>query len=237
MITDHKITVWTQPVSAEADRPQRSAAEMKAVFDSNANQLKAAFNALIDELSSALGAQSVGASLEGVAGDTVAELLEALFSAIGQRPTRSEVLTLDNTAAYTPTAATHPATKAYVDAYAVEGGKAVSVNGKTGASIVLTPADLGAARASRTLRCTLAASGWSAAAPYTQTVSLSGLTTDDLSHLFATAELNASGETGLLQQSAWNAVSRIDAAAGTLTATCWEEKPSIDLPLRLELLG
>lgn len=49
-ITDKKIGSWTNPVVNEADQPQRTAAEMKAIFDANSNQIKAAFNAVIDEL-------------------------------------------------------------------------------------------------------------------------------------------------------------------------------------------
>ena len=49
-IVDRKIASWTSPVIGEADRPNRGAAEMKAVFDSNANQLKEAVNGIIDDL-------------------------------------------------------------------------------------------------------------------------------------------------------------------------------------------
>lgn len=237
MITETKITAWTNPITAEADRPQRSAEEMKAIFDSNSNQLKEAFNSLIDQLTAADGAENIGAAVEGLAGGTVAELLTALFAALRERPARSEVLARDNTDAYTPTAATHPATKGYVDAFAVETGRAVSVNGKSGASIVLTPEDLGAAKAARTLRCTFPAGGWSSDAPYAQTVSLEGLTAADLAHLFASAELSADSAAGLSEQEAWNAVSRLEAAEGSLTAYCWEEKPAADLNIRLEILG
>lgn len=50
-ITDRKITAWTNPIASEADRPQRTASDMKAVFDSNSNQLKESLNGLIDDLS------------------------------------------------------------------------------------------------------------------------------------------------------------------------------------------
>lgn len=46
-----KITTFSRPVSALADRPQMSAAELKAWFDSNStNELKTGFNSLLDEL-------------------------------------------------------------------------------------------------------------------------------------------------------------------------------------------
>lgn len=43
-----KIGEWNSPVSAEADRPNRPATDMKAVFDANSNQIKEAFNNLVD---------------------------------------------------------------------------------------------------------------------------------------------------------------------------------------------
>lgn len=77
-IKDKKITSWTSPVVNESDRPQRTASEMKAVFDSNSNQLRAALNGLIDELSEN-GAGELGAeSVEGIDGATVQEQLESL---------------------------------------------------------------------------------------------------------------------------------------------------------------
>lgn len=50
MIQDRRIEEWRNPIAAEADRPNRSAADMKAIFDSNSNELKEAFNGLIDDL-------------------------------------------------------------------------------------------------------------------------------------------------------------------------------------------
>lgn len=44
-----KIGDWTSPVANEADRPNRTAADMKAVFDSNSNEIRTAFNRLCDD--------------------------------------------------------------------------------------------------------------------------------------------------------------------------------------------
>lgn len=73
-LTDNKITTWTNPIVNEADRPQRSAADMKAIFDSNSNQLKTALNNLIDALT-ASGAGEIGAKVEGMSGTDVLSLL------------------------------------------------------------------------------------------------------------------------------------------------------------------
>ena len=76
-LTDNKITTWTNPIVNEADRPQRSAADMKAIFDSNSNQLKKALNDLIDALGQS-GGGDIGASVEGMAGNNVQALIAEL---------------------------------------------------------------------------------------------------------------------------------------------------------------
>lgn len=76
-LTDNKITTWTNPIVNEADRPQRSAADMKAIFDSNSNQLKKALNGLIDALTQS-GGGDIGASVEGMAGNNVQALIAEL---------------------------------------------------------------------------------------------------------------------------------------------------------------
>lgn len=81
VLTDNKITTWTNPIVNEADRPQRSAADMKAIFDSNSNQLKTALNNLIDALA-ASGAGEIGAKVEGMSGTTIGTLLTELKSLI-----------------------------------------------------------------------------------------------------------------------------------------------------------
>ena len=77
-LTDNKITSWVSPVINEADRPQRTASEMKAVFDSNSNQLRQALNGLIDDLSENGAAELPAAPLDGVDGTTVEEQLAGL---------------------------------------------------------------------------------------------------------------------------------------------------------------
>ena len=102
MITDYKIQDWNNPITAEADRPQRSASDMKAVFDSNANQIRDQFNSFIDELSSGAGdvflandgtfktpsaaAATNGVKEGGVAGDIYVKASDAVFDAGWKSP-------------------------------------------------------------------------------------------------------------------------------------------------------
>ena len=91
-ITDKKIGSWTNPVVNEADQPQRTAAEMKAIFDANSNQIKAAFNAVIDELVGTGGAGNVGnGALGEIPAGTVAAQLAALLNMLGSYPSSSDI--------------------------------------------------------------------------------------------------------------------------------------------------
>ena len=91
-ITDKKIGSWTNPVVNEADQPQRTAAEMKAIFDANSNQIKAAFNAVVDELVGEGGAGNVGnGALGEIPAGTVAAQLAALLNMFGSYPSSSDI--------------------------------------------------------------------------------------------------------------------------------------------------
>ena len=91
-ITDKKIGSWTNPVVNEADQPQRTAAEMKAIFDANSNQIKAAFNAVLDELVGTGGAGNVGnGALGEIPAGTVAAQLAALLNMFGSYPSSSDI--------------------------------------------------------------------------------------------------------------------------------------------------
>lgn len=109
-----------------------------------------------------------------------------------------------------------------------------SVNGKTGA-VTLTASDVGAASFTG-YTGTLLASGWSASAPYTQTLTISGLTTGD--HGSVDADLSsATTAAGIAILEAWGFVSRVYvSAANKLTAICYEDKPTVNIPIKLEVL-
>lgn len=80
----------------------------------------------------------------------------------------------------------------------------------------------------------LPASGWSGSAPYTQTVSVSGITADWVPGI-PTAVLGSSvAVTELLAATeALGCIKMITSAAGTLTFTAPEDKPGVSLTLRV----
>ena len=80
----------------------------------------------------------------------------------------------------------------------------------------------------------LPASGWSGSAPYTQTVSVSGMTADWVPGI-PTVMLGSSVDvsTLLAATEALGCIKMITSAAGTLTFTAPEDKPGVSLTLRV----
>ncbi len=81
---------------------------------------------------------------------------------------------------------------------------------------------------------TLLSSGWSSSAPYTQTVSIQGILATDTP--IADVVLDQSTPTALTQIEAWMSVSKIETADGSITATCFEELPTIDITIQLKVV-
>lgn len=80
----------------------------------------------------------------------------------------------------------------------------------------------------------LPVSGWSAAAPYTQTVQVAGLLATDIPLVDVT--LSATLDTRIAQREAYGYVSMITTAANSITVTCDEDKPTVALTLTLKVV-
>ncbi|WP_370813333.1 hypothetical protein [Butyricicoccus pullicaecorum] len=92
-MTDHKITenmMENKQVTDAPDQPQGTAQQNKYLFDRLAKEvIIPAFNALIDSLTSAGGAD-IGVSVPGVSGTTVKEVLSSMKTLIDDRYTKSQ---------------------------------------------------------------------------------------------------------------------------------------------------
>ena len=87
-----KITSFSKPVSALADRPRISAADLKAWFDSNTtNEVKTCINNMIDALQATSGAGEIGANVDGIAQQTVLGVLTALKTLVDDRYTIAQI--------------------------------------------------------------------------------------------------------------------------------------------------
>lgn len=84
-----------------------------------------------------------------------------------------------------------------------------------------------------TLYAALPASGWSDAAPYTQTVAVEGITAEDNPDYWP--EYSGTNEERIAQKSAFAVLDHLETAAGTVTVTCFEEKPETDLTIGMEV--
>lgn len=79
---------------------------------------------------------------------------------------------------------------------------------------------------------TLLSSGWTgSSAPYTQTVSVSGILSTDKA--FGDIVLSDDTTTAQNQMTNWAYVSKMVTSNDSITATCLESKPTIDLPISL----
>ncbi|MDO4286786.1 MAG: hypothetical protein Q4C40_03590 [Eubacteriales bacterium] len=76
-IAQAKISALQHPISALEDRPSLSAADLKAYFDGNPQQLMQAHNTLVDALSSPAAAENIGfAPVSGITGSNIQSALE-----------------------------------------------------------------------------------------------------------------------------------------------------------------
>lgn len=77
---------------------------------------------------------------------------------------------------------------------------------------------------------TLPASGWSDTAPYTQTVAVDGTLATDCPH-YGVVYTDAYAA----EKEAFALIDDLETADGSVTFTCFEEKPQVDLNIQLEV--
>ena len=80
---------------------------------------------------------------------------------------------------------------------------------------------------------TLTVAGWSASAPYTQSVTVSGLT--DTKRAMAYPVYGSNTATNLALKEACGMVSFASRLGSTLTFTCLEDKPTVNIPITVEV--
>jgi len=80
---------------------------------------------------------------------------------------------------------------------------------------------------------TLLSSGWSNTAPYTQVVTVEGMT--DARRAIVYPEYGDDNAVNLLIKEACAMVSFATRSAGTMAFTCLEDKPSVDIPVIVEV--
>lgn len=79
---------------------------------------------------------------------------------------------------------------------------------------------------------TLTTAGWSGAAPYTQTVNVTGMTADWIPGIPSLVPGDTSDE-DLAAREALGCVTKITSNAGSLSFSCYEDKPTADITIRI----
>ena len=76
--------------------------------------------------------------------------------------------------------------------------------------------------------------GWSASAPYSQTVPVPGLLETDIPHVVPVYDSDPAA--ALSQRESWAMVCQADAGTDSLTFTCFEDCPGAAVPLQIEVM-
>ena len=113
-----------------------------------------------------------------------------------------------------PTEDTQAANKAYVDASKEEVKAYADSKRKTWTATITTT--------------------WSGSGPYTQSVTVSGILASDMPHIMPV--YSTTNATAIAQKEAWVCVSKAVTAANSITFTCFEEKPTIAIPVQIEVM-
>lgn len=71
-----------------------------------------------------------------------------------------------------------------------------------------------------------------ASAPYTQVITVAGMTANDRPMI--SPVYDAALATAIAQKEAWNMVSKITTQAGSMVVTCFEEKPTVAIPIQIK---
>ena len=83
---------------------------------------------------------------------------------------------------------------------------------------------------------TLKAGSWSASAPYSQNVTINGILITDSPFVDVDMSGASSTSAGTALLEAWGLVGRVVANAGSITAYCYEEKPTVNIPIILKVV-
>lgn len=76
---------------------------------------------------------------------------------------------------------------------------------------------------------------WSgSSAPYTQSISVNGILSTDAPHI--TPVYSSTLETALMEKDAWAMVSKAETSNGTITFTCFEDKPTAAISIQIEVM-
>lgn len=107
-------------------------------------------------------------------------------------------------------------------------------NGGTGATTAEEArVNLGAAK-TVSYTATLSSGSWSSSAPYSMTVTVTGILATD--EPIIDCVLSSDADASKLILEAWGCVSRITTAANSITAYCYDKKPTVNIPIKIKVV-
>lgn len=170
----------------------------------------------------------------------------AVTVALGAKADTSSLATVATTGAYSDLSGT-PTVPSVVQATGTSTSNVMSqnavtlyLNNKADSSSLATVATTGSyndllnkpsVATKNTYTATFYSNSWSANAPYTQTVSVSGVLATDTP--ITDVVLSNSSSTAAQELSSWGNVSKITTAADEITATCFDEVPTVNLHIQM----
>lgn len=85
-----------------------------------------------------------------------------------------------------------------------------------------------------TRTATISTSWTGSQAPYSQSVTVSGILSSDFPHIAPVYSIDYA--TALAEREAWNMISRATSSDGAIQFTCLEDKPSVAIPIQIEVM-
>lgn len=208
-LSNRKITTYADNIKDLPDRPGDAgvtAAQLKAKFDGRTDaEVKASINGIVDDLKAATAAGEIGAAAHGDI--TGASTVQAFLDAVADK----RVVWKSDSAKY------------------------IRVNSD---KVIETSADGTAwekARGDTSEYTATISAVWNGnAAPYTQTVTVSGITAEDAPEI--TPEYATDLSTAQAQEKAWGQISYADTGANAITFTCLRYKPAVAVPIKIRVV-
>ena len=102
------------------------------------------------------------------------------------------------------------------------------------AALFTTLGNLESYSTSKIYTATLSTNWSGSSAPYTQNVSITGISSEDTPVIDVILDSNT--ETALNQLEAWGCVSKITKGTNQITATCLEDKPAVAIPIQIKVV-
>ncbi len=251
-----KLTKSVLNITALPDRVENQAQVLKATFDQAGVDIKEAHNALIDELELNSSASNIGARNAQLGNSTVQTELDLLNTKLSNKVDKTsgkqlstedyttvEKLKLANIAEGANNYVLPLASTTELGGIKVDGSTIVIENGvakakASDAADYTARAEIEVLKQEKaetiTYTTTIPSTGWTAEAPYYVDITIEGLLETD--NPMITPAYTGTVETDAAIKEAWNKIDRAVTSANSLRVYAFEEVPSANIPVQLQVV-